>query len=175
MFILRLSRVTKVNCMTDGRVWQRVIHQEKTRKKLTFGAKGFVLKSAMTDDGGAMRVCSRRKAWAEGVVSSRACQSIWNQSLTGHRTPPLTMRGHHLPGSFHLPSCVSRDSNLSIMAHFLLWLSSIFLFFQLALSHLIEIPASKKECFFEDLHVNDQVRNFALPRCQTRLTCYCFR
>lgn len=50
------------------------------------------------------------------------------------------------------------------MAHFLLWLSSLFLFFQLASSHLIEIPASKKECFFEDLHVNDQVCNVTLPR-----------
>ncbi|KAH9960483.1 emp24/gp25L/p24 family/GOLD-domain-containing protein [Russula dissimulans] len=43
------------------------------------------------------------------------------------------------------------------MAHFLLWLSSLFLFFHFASSHLIEIPASRKECFFEDLHVNDQM------------------
>jgi len=43
------------------------------------------------------------------------------------------------------------------MAHFLLWLSSLFLIFHLASSNLIEIPASKKECFFEDLHVNDQM------------------
>jgi hypothetical protein len=47
------------------------------------------------------------------------------------------------------------------MAHFLLWLSSLFLLFHFVSSHIIEIPASKKECFFEDLHVNDQVR----PRC----------
>jgi hypothetical protein len=46
-------------------------------------------------------------------------------------------------------------------ARFLLWLSSLFIFFQLASSHLIEIPASKKECFFEDLHVNDQVHTVA--------------
>jgi hypothetical protein len=43
------------------------------------------------------------------------------------------------------------------MAHFLLWLSSLFLLFHFVSSHLVEIPASKKECFFEDLHVNDQV------------------
>jgi hypothetical protein len=43
------------------------------------------------------------------------------------------------------------------MARLLLWLSSLFLFFQLVSSHLIEIPASKKECFFEDLHEHDQV------------------
>jgi hypothetical protein len=67
-------------------------------KKLTLGARGFVLKSAITDDGDAMRV-SRRKAGAEGVVSSRVCQSIWNQSLTGHRTPSFS---HRLPGSFHV-------------------------------------------------------------------------
>ncbi|KAF8484481.1 emp24/gp25L/p24 family/GOLD-domain-containing protein [Russula ochroleuca] len=43
------------------------------------------------------------------------------------------------------------------MARLLLWLSSLFLFFQLVSSHLIEIPASKKECFFEDLHEHDQM------------------
>jgi hypothetical protein len=43
------------------------------------------------------------------------------------------------------------------MARFLLCLSSLFLFFHLVSSHLIEVPASKKECFFEDLHINDQV------------------
>ncbi|KAH9981851.1 supernatant protein factor C-terminal domain-containing protein [Russula compacta] len=43
------------------------------------------------------------------------------------------------------------------MARLLLWLSSLFLFFRLVSSHLIEVPASKKECFFEDLHVNDQM------------------
>jgi len=46
---------------------------------------------------------------------------------------------------------------LSIMAHFLLWLSSLFLLFHFVSSHIIEIPAAKKECFFEDLHVNDQM------------------
>lgn len=25
-------------------------------------------------------------------------------------------------------------------------------------SHTVEVPAGNKECFFEDLHVNDQVR-----------------
>ncbi|KAI0282372.1 hypothetical protein BGY98DRAFT_955536, partial [Russula aff. rugulosa BPL654] len=33
----------------------------------------------------------------------------------------------------------------------------LFLFFHVVYSHLIEVPASKKECFFEDLHINDQV------------------
>ncbi|KAH9173406.1 emp24/gp25L/p24 family/GOLD-domain-containing protein [Lactarius sanguifluus] len=43
------------------------------------------------------------------------------------------------------------------MAPFLLWISSLFFFFGFASSHLIEVPASRKECFFEDLHVNDQM------------------
>jgi hypothetical protein len=30
--------------------------------------------------------------------------------------------------------------------------------FQLCFAHLIEVPAGKKECFFEDLHQNDKVR-----------------
>jgi hypothetical protein len=32
------------------RVWQRVDHGEKMKKMPTFGARGFVLESAMTDD-----------------------------------------------------------------------------------------------------------------------------
>ncbi|KAH9071650.1 emp24/gp25L/p24 family/GOLD-domain-containing protein [Lactarius deliciosus] len=43
------------------------------------------------------------------------------------------------------------------MAPFLLWISSLFFFFGFASSHLIEVAASRKECFFEDLHVNDQM------------------
>ncbi|KAI0248683.1 emp24/gp25L/p24 family/GOLD-domain-containing protein [Lactifluus subvellereus] len=43
------------------------------------------------------------------------------------------------------------------MAHLLLWLSSLFFFFHLASSHRIVVEASKKECYFEDLHVNDQM------------------
>ncbi|KAF8506025.1 supernatant protein factor C-terminal domain-containing protein [Russula emetica] len=43
------------------------------------------------------------------------------------------------------------------MARFLLCLSSLFLFFHIVSSHLIEVAASKKECFFEDLHINDQM------------------
>jgi len=37
-------------------------------------------------------------------------------------------------------------------------------------SHTIEISAGKKECFFEDLHVNDQVRPMLLVRRMARLT-----
>ncbi|KAF8901671.1 emp24/gp25L/p24 family/GOLD-domain-containing protein [Gymnopilus junonius] len=36
-------------------------------------------------------------------------------------------------------------------------LSLIFLFSSLASAHLIEVPAGKKECFFEDLHVHDKM------------------
>lgn len=35
---------------------------------------------------------------------------------------------------------------------------SVFVFLPLLVSaHLIEVPAGKKECFFEDLHVHDKV------------------
>ncbi|KAI0265116.1 emp24/gp25L/p24 family/GOLD-domain-containing protein [Gloeopeniophorella convolvens] len=43
------------------------------------------------------------------------------------------------------------------MAPLLLWLSSLFLLFHVASAHLVEVAASKKECFFEDLHVNDKM------------------
>src|SRR5258707_14541367 len=73
-------------------------------KKLTLGAKGFLLESAMTDDGDAMRVCLRRRAWAEGVVFARA-----NQSRTGHRTPSLThVEATAFPGpSTFVHACVA--------------------------------------------------------------------
>jgi hypothetical protein len=85
--------------------------------------------------------CSRRKDWAEG------CRAlIWN--MMGLRTPLSTNAATARLGSFHRV----------LMARFLLlWLSSLFLFFHFVSSHLVEIPASKKECFFEDLHINDQV------------------
>lgn len=37
-----------------------------------------------------------------------------------------------------------------LLAFSLLW--------TLAQAHRVDLPASKKECFFEDLHVNDKVR-----------------
>lgn len=33
----------------------------------------------------------------------------------------------------------------------------------LAGAHMVEVPAGKKECFFEDLHVNDKVSRQHLP------------
>ncbi|KZV65808.1 supernatant protein factor, C-terminal domain-containing protein [Peniophora sp. CONT] len=36
-------------------------------------------------------------------------------------------------------------------------LYTLALFAPLCLAHLIEVPAGKKECFFEDLHVNDKM------------------
>src|SRR6266850_1737018 len=119
---------------------------------LTFGAKGFVLESAnMTDDDDEMRV--------EGLgrgSSLIARAPIWDQlgQDTEHR--PLPGAAAFRVPPFHLASSI-----VMARARFLLWLSSLFLFFQLASSHLIEIPASKKECFFEDLHVNDQVHSVA--------------
>ena len=44
-------------------------------------------------------------------------------------------------------------STLSIM-----WLALFLVLPMLASAHMIEVPAAKKECFFEDLHVNDKVR-----------------
>ena len=38
-----------------------------------------------------------------------------------------------------------------------MWLA-LLLVLPLVSGHMIEVPASKKECFFEDLHVNDKVR-----------------
>jgi hypothetical protein len=42
------------------------------------------------------------------------------------------------------------------------WPSALLLLLAAAVEHVyghtIEVPAGKKECFFEDLHVNDQVR-----------------
>ena len=40
-----------------------------------------------------------------------------------------------------------------------MWLSLLLVFPLLVSGHMIEVPASKKECFFEDLHVNDKVQS----------------
>ena len=39
-----------------------------------------------------------------------------------------------------------------------MWLALFLVLPMLASAHMIEVPAAKKECFFEDLHVNDKVR-----------------
>ena len=40
----------------------------------------------------------------------------------------------------------------------IMWLSLLLVLPLFVSGHMIEVPASKKECFFEDLHVNDKVR-----------------
>lgn len=39
-----------------------------------------------------------------------------------------------------------------------MWLALLLVVPLLVSGHMIEVPASKKECFFEDLHINDKVR-----------------
>jgi hypothetical protein len=140
---------------------------------LTFGAKGFVLESAMTDDDDGddeMRVARGERNWAEGVPHVARAPNL-GLPRTGHRTLPLTHtqpQPSRVPVPFiHLVYAVMASS--SIMARFLLCLSSLFLFFHFVSSHLVEVPASKKECFFEDLHVNDQV-HLDSPRLSNCLT-----
>jgi hypothetical protein len=48
------------------RVWQRVDHGEKMKKMPTFGARGFVLESAMTDDDDEMRVVRGERTVGRG-------------------------------------------------------------------------------------------------------------
>lgn len=38
------------------------------------------------------------------------------------------------------------------------WLALALIIPALVSAHLIEVPAGKKECFFEDLHIHDKVR-----------------
>ena len=40
----------------------------------------------------------------------------------------------------------------------LTWLALYSIFSTIVYAHLIEVVAGTKECFFEDLHKNDQVR-----------------
>jgi hypothetical protein len=85
-----------------------------------------------------------------GRGSSQSRVPIWQMiAARTPNTPHSTATAHQ--ASHSLLTCLT-------MAHRLLWLSFLFFFFHLASSHLIEVPASKKECFFEDLHVNDQVQ-----------------
>ena len=97
--------------------------------------------------------CLRRKELGRGRFCPVACTNLEHDGIGDGTpdTPSLT------PPHLQLLSGPSTVLALSLMARFLLCLSSLFLFFNLVSSHLIEVPASKKECFFEDLHINDQV------------------
>lgn len=39
-----------------------------------------------------------------------------------------------------------------------MWWSLLLIMPSLVYAHMIEVPAAKKECFFEDLNTNDKVR-----------------
>ncbi len=43
-----------------------------------------------------------------------------------------------------------------------MWMSLVLFFLVSVSAHMMEVPASKKECFFEDLHVNDKVRRIPI-------------
>jgi len=59
---------------------------------------------------------------------------------------------------FHIPMARRQlPSQLALFCISLLALSPI-----LALAHKIHVPASTKECFFEDLHEHDQVHIISL-------------
>ena len=45
------------------------------------------------------------------------------------------------------------------LAALTLWTVLLLVLPSLVSAHMIEVPAGKKECFFEDLHKNDKVRN----------------
>lgn len=44
----------------------------------------------------------------------------------------------------------------------LLWVSLLITLSAFVSAHMIEVSAGKKECFFEDLHINDKVRISAM-------------
>jgi len=66
------------------------------------------------------------------------------------------------------PFCTAKDQHQTATMSRLYTLFSCltFLIFipSLISAHLIEVPAGKKECFFEDLHVHDKVRVLCWPR-----------
>jgi len=90
MFVLRLSQITQKSIArspTQG-VAESRSPREKGTKMLTFGAKGFVLESAMTDDDDEMRV-ARGERIGQRESPHRVCTNL-GSTRTGHRTPPLT-------------------------------------------------------------------------------------
>ena len=67
-----------------------------------------------------------------------------------------------LPPTRRIPARMSACFTRAIILLCLSLISS------LVTAHMIEVPAGKKECFFEDLHVNDKVRRTPFISC----TCY---
>lgn len=71
------------------------------------------------------------------------------------------------PGSLSVVSCVASSTakiitmpRLYTPLFLLSCLTAVLILPNFVLAHLIEIPAGKKECFFEDLHVHDKVSVF---------------
>ena len=98
------------------------------------------------------------------------------------RDPEIAINGGPGPGSSHVTdtatllhskpnSALTEDldrlssdfaASTTMRRHYtptlsLMWLSLLLFLPLLVSGHMIEVPASKKECFFEDLHVNDKV------------------
>lgn len=61
-----------------------------------------------------------------------------------------------------IPGCDNythlNKSTMSRLHALFSWLVLFLLIPSLSLAHTIQVSAGKKECFFEDLHINDQVR-----------------
>lgn len=53
-----------------------------------------------------------------------------------------------------------------------LWTFLLLVLPSIVSAHMIEVPAGKKECFFEDLHKNDKVRQhiYVYAKCHTKST-----
>lgn len=107
MFVLRLSQITQKSIArspTQGEAESRSLG-EKGTKMLTFGAKGFVLESAMADDDDEMRVGRGERIGQREFPSSRVLQF----GINSHRTPNTAPHSPepHPSGSLHLTSILN--------------------------------------------------------------------
>lgn len=103
---------------------------------------------------------------AKVVKTSRGgCKALVHRMIGVPGSVHLTVRGPGGPTtveqarSVHNCSYTSRTMARPYTSGLLTMWCSLFLILPILVSsHMIEVPASKKECFFEDLHINDKVR-----------------
>lgn len=73
-----------------------------------------------------------------------------------------TLGAYNIPGQLHYTTVMAR------IWRFVLLLLSCSIYSTIA--HIIEVQASQKECFFEDLHINDKVRVIVTMLCISVMT-----
>lgn len=102
-----------------------------------------------------VRLGRNTNAFDQKITSTDHKQAISVHRENPLRHPFLTRRVS--PPTKHTKTCTHTTPMSRLFYTFSTLLSVLVIFPFLISAHSIEVPAGKKECFFEDLHVHDKV------------------